>query len=134
MSTRPASLPPRPSDVPAAAPPRAGELGHPARRPPGPEDLALTAATQVWLATLPEHARPEFTGWRHPHVLNRLRALWSSPADMRRYFLELMIDHRGTRRGFSYEVLAELTALQDHYASQLSREQRAVWNGARRPV
>ena len=46
---------------------------------------------------------------------------------VRNQFLELLIDQRGTRRGFSFEVLDELSTLQTHYATQLTPEQRAFW-------
>lgn len=94
----------------------------------------LVEATQRWLASLPEPVRPLITSQRHPHVLNRLCAAWSEPARMRRHFLDLLIDQRGTRRGFSFEVHGELCALENFYVSQLGREQRAEWErGARLP-
>jgi hypothetical protein len=48
---------------------------------------------------------------RFPRVLNRLAAVWSQPALAERYFVELLLDSRGSRLGFPPEVLSELLAL-----------------------
>ncbi|WP_157991341.1 hypothetical protein [Caldimonas tepidiphila] len=95
---------------------------------PSPADRELLPATLRWLAALPPHVRPIVTGQKHPHVLNRLCDAWLWPMRVRNQFLDLLIDQRGNRRGFSFEVLDEISTLQNYYVTQLTREQRAFWD------
>ena len=54
-----------------------------------------------WLRSLPEEVRPTALPNRYPRIANVLALDWSKPAICRRYFDELLVDHRrGDRRGF----------------------------------
>ena len=57
---------------------------------------------------------------RFPRVLNRLAAVWSQPALAERYFVELLLDSRGSRLGFPPDVLSELLALRSCNALRIS--------------
>ena len=43
----------------------------------------------------------------HPHILEKIVHLWHTP-QMEAFFLELMVNSRGERHGFSHEVASEL--------------------------
>jgi hypothetical protein len=72
-----------------------------------------------WLRSLPEQVRPIALANQYPRIANLLALDWSKPAACRRYFDELLIDHRrGDRRGFPFDVHRELEKLRDYYDSQ----------------
>ena len=63
--------------------------------------------------------RPMALANQHPRIANILALDWSNPAACRRYFNELLLDHRrGDRRGFPIEVHRELEVLRDYYDRQ----------------
>jgi hypothetical protein len=68
----------------------------------------LSGIAEEWLASLPPRYRPLTTAQRHPHVVNRLAALWEKPLSLPAYFDELLLSDRPGRAGFSFEVLTEL--------------------------
>ncbi|MBU1425738.1 MAG: ankyrin repeat domain-containing protein [Gammaproteobacteria bacterium] len=49
----------------------------------------------------------------HPHILEKIVTLWHTP-QMAEFFLELLLNTRGDRQGFSHEVAGEL-----YYLNQL---------------
>jgi len=53
-----------------------------------------------------------------PRIANELSALWDDPFAAHAYFAALLLDSRGSRRGFPESVLAELLALQACYESE----------------
>jgi len=81
-------------------------------RPPPPKRApqfgGLSGIAEEWLASLPPRYQPMSTAQRHPHVVNRLAALWDQPARLPAYFDELLLSDRPGRAGFSFEVLTEL--------------------------
>jgi len=64
---------------------------------------------------------------RFPRVLNRIAAAWSQPALAERYFVELLLDARGSRLGFPPEVLSELLALRSCNAFRIFPKQTDPW-------
>lgn len=62
----------------------------------------------------------------HPHLLQPLCTLWGYP-EFDRYVNRLVVDDRGSRKGFSPEVIEELLFL-----AQLNHEFSAAW-GPRDP-
>ena len=64
---------------------------------------------------------------RFPRVLNRVAAVWSQPALAERYFVELLLDSRGSRLGFPPEVLSELLALRICNAFRIFPKQTDPW-------
>ncbi len=78
-----------------------------------PQPQALTPKAHVWLARLPPRYQPLATARRHPHIVNQLCELWTTPAQLPDHFRELMLSSRPSRReGFAFEVLTELADLQ----------------------
>jgi hypothetical protein len=48
-----------------------------------------------------------------PHVMNRLAMVWEDHVRLKAVMDDLLIDHRGGRRGFPPEALAELLAVHE---------------------
>ena len=71
--------------------------------------------TVAWMAELPESARPKQLSLRYARLANRLCKAWSDPAKFDRLLDDLMIDRRGTRKGFPLQVATELATLRDHF-------------------
>lgn len=55
---------------------------------------------------------PSYIEHRHPHILEKVDALWDSPA-IDDYLGDLLIDKRGGRRGFAPEAIKEINALRE---------------------
>jgi hypothetical protein len=68
----------------------------------------------------------------YPLILNRIAASWDSPKLFFALMDELVIDQRGGRAGFPFEVLAELSRLAEHYDQFISR--RPIHPAAVRPI
>jgi hypothetical protein len=76
------------------------------------QEISLTPQAHEWLAKLPPRYQPMVTARRHPHIVNRLTALWHLHGPLCAYFHELLLTTRKGRTGFSLGVLTELTDLQ----------------------
>ena len=76
----------------------------------------LLDVTRAWLASLPADVRPNKLSKQFPRVANRLRHLWKQVARCEQYLDDLLVDRRGTRKGFSLDVTHELAALREYYA------------------
>ncbi len=96
------------------------------RRPQPPESLATE--TVRWLAGLPSDVRPRRLPIEYVRIANALARAWSEPRACLLYFDDLLLDRRGDRRGFSFEVALELAGLKDHYETIVHPTQQTVWD------
>jgi hypothetical protein len=71
-----------------------------------------------WLKTLPNDVRPMALVAKYPRIANFFALEWNRPAACRAYFVSLLVDHRGTRKGFPADVHRDLTRLRDYYYGQ----------------
>ncbi|MEO8297609.1 MAG: hypothetical protein ABI574_07335 [Burkholderiales bacterium] len=112
------------STPPKAAPPRRrqGDRAEPALRPTpsnwetvrAPEasfDKTLSNPAMAWLENLAPQVRPQQLAQRFPRIVNRFAQVWPDAELTQRYFDSLMLDDRGTRKGFPPEVMEELIVL-----------------------
>jgi hypothetical protein len=60
---------------------------------------------------------------RYPRILNTISQLWGTP-ELEEYFADLVLDQRGSRKGFPREVAAEIFRL-----SSLHKEQHRKGDG-----
>jgi hypothetical protein len=98
------------------------------RHPPGKDDLELSAEGRAWLASNDESVRPKELSTAFPRIVNHMARLWRTPRQMDRYFEDLLTDNRGgTRKGFPFGVLMELSALKQHYQTKVYAIRRDVW-------
>ena len=86
------------------------------RRERLPTDRALAGATMDWLTKLPPTLRPLKLSEELPRVANRVAAVWSDPAQCLAAIDELLVDHRGGRRGLPLALVLELQSLRDFAA------------------
>ena len=84
------------------------------RRPAAPTDRALAGMTLDWMAKLPPMVRPARLAERYPRVANQLAQNWPSGMRCAATFDDLLVDHRGGRHGFPYDVEAELKGLKEY--------------------
>ena len=86
----------------------------------------LLDVTRTWLASLPEDIRPMELARQFPRIANRLRHLWRQEARCEEYLDALLVDRRGTRKGFPPKIAQELQALREYHAL-LYPSGRTVW-------
>jgi hypothetical protein len=85
------------------------------RRLPGPSDLKLKASTYSWLLTLPTEVWPLWLVKQFPRIANHFADVWGWPTACENLFVELLLDHRGTRKGFPVQVSREIMALKVYF-------------------
>ena len=96
------------------------------RRPQPPE--ALAGDTIRWLTSLPADVRPTLLPVQHPRIVNALARAWNDARACLQYFDELLIDRRGSRQGFPFDVALELAGLKDHYETVVHPTTQTAWD------
>jgi len=81
------------------------------RRKPVATDKALAGSSLDWIISLPPELRPAELADRYPRVVNMISAAWNDIDRCVATLDELIVDHRGGRKGFSTEVDTALRAL-----------------------
>lgn len=71
-----------------------------------------------WLDKLPAEIQPGGLVQQFPRIANKLAEIWGRPAQCHRYMEEMMLDHRGGRKGFPLDVTLELAKLKAYYEEQ----------------
>lgn len=87
------------------------------RRSPEASDRLLTPRAETWLDRLPRTVRPMGLARNYPRIANQLAERWDDVDGCIDLLNELLVDKRGTRRGFPSPVALELVALRDHRAA-----------------
>jgi len=90
--------------------------------------LQLGPHAQRILARLPPEIRLDRTCAQFPHVVDALLRHWSNPAAFRVALDGLMIDSRGNRQGFPFDVMMEFSALRDYYNVSVDPSKTAGWD------
>lgn len=85
----------------------------------------IDAATIELLEHLPPALRLVGLRGLFPRVLNRIARAWSDPLAFSALMDSLMIDERGNREGFPFEVVKEITELRRYYFTMVHPEWRA---------
>lgn len=84
----------------------------------------IDAAAIELLEGLPPALRLVGLRGQFPRVLNRIARAWPDPLAFAALMDSLMIDERGNREGFPFEVVKEVTELRRYYFSMVHPE----WN------
>jgi hypothetical protein len=84
----------------------------------------LTGGSIRLLETLPPTLRLVALRGQFPRVLNRIADAWHAPESFAALIDSLLIDQRGQRQGFPFEVMTELTELREYYFSMVHPEAR----------
>jgi hypothetical protein len=61
-------------------------------------------------------------------IANALARAWSAPRACLEYFDDLLIDRRGGRQGFPFDVALELAGLKDYYETEVHPTSQTVWD------
>ena len=88
------------------------------RRMVSPSDLKLKASTYNWLLTLPTDVWPLWLVKRFPRIANHFAEVWGQQSVCGNLFVELLLDYRGTRKGFPVEVSREIMALKMYFETR----------------
>jgi len=96
------------------------------RRPQPPE--SLQSDTIRWLAGLPVDVRPTALPIEYVRIANALARVWPDHRRCPEYFDELLIDQRGGRQGFPFEVALEIAGLKDHYETVVHPTAQTAWD------
>ena len=102
------------------------------RRPPRHNDESLTGTARIWLRRLPAGQRPLKLCTRYPRVANLLAWNWHDPAATERALEDLLVDHRGGRRGFPRPIELELRRLRDFNDHGRADGDTGWWTALRR--
>jgi len=89
-------------------------------------DEPLLDVTETWLASLPQDVRPMELALQFPRIANRLCRLWKQVARCEEYLDDLVVDRRGTRKGFPPKITQELEVLRECYAL-LHPDSHSAW-------
>lgn len=90
----------------------------------GRDEDRLGPAAIALLESLPPHLRLVTLRGQYPRLLNRVAGAWQDSASFEETIDSLIIDRRGGRQGFPFDVLLELTELRE-YRSAVRRPGRA---------
>lgn len=85
------------------------------RRMAGPADLDLQKPTYDWLLSLPTEIWPLWLVKHYPRIANQFAGVWLRRSACENLFAELLLDQRGTRKGFPVEVSREIMALKQYF-------------------
>lgn len=78
------------------------------------KDQDLLESTYHWFAKLPTELKPWELARYFPRVTNQLAEIWSRPVDCAKFLGQLLLDDRGSRKGFPENVVREIMSLQSH--------------------
>jgi hypothetical protein len=85
------------------------------RRLLGPDDLKLQEQTYNWLLSLPTEIWPLWLMKHYPRIANQFADIWLRRSAVEKLFAELLLDQRGTRKGFPADVSREIMALKLYF-------------------
>jgi hypothetical protein len=88
------------------------------RRPESERDKRLTPESFEWLHEMPRHERPIQLALQFPRIVNKMADIWHEQKTTEAYLQELLVDHRGNRRGFPVPVIGDLMRLRAYQAKQ----------------
>lgn len=100
---------------------------HPRRE--GQEEASRPNVKELlpWVKQLPPEVRPKELIIQYARIANKIAELWKHPHACEKYLNGLMIDERGTRKGFPPEVAYELAALQMYFNTHVLSHNYGVW-------
>lgn len=91
------------------------------------EPVKISAEVITWLHQLPLAVRPRNLAIAYPRIFNKIALLAPRPLQYEKYLDELLLDRRGTRKGFPPAVASELHALKAHFVATRHMVHYDVW-------
>jgi hypothetical protein len=93
------------------------------------DDLELNTEAHAFLGSLDAQVRPHELVAKFPRIVNRIAQLWRHPAQMDKYFDDLLvIERRDPRNGFPLKILMELSALKEYYHTKTFPTPKSIWD------
>jgi hypothetical protein len=89
---------------------------------------SLQSDTIRWLASLPTDVRPTALPIQFVRIANALARVWGDQRRCLEYFDDLLIDRRGGRQGFPFDVALEIAGLKDHYETVVHPMAQTAWD------
>ncbi len=86
------------------------------RSPQNPHGAALTDFAVRWLFKLPKEILPKTLARQYPRIINQIADRWERPEACLKYLDQLLIDERGTRKGFPKKIVFELSRMKVYLA------------------
>lgn len=83
--------------------------------------------TIKWARDIPSELRPRAMVIKFPRIANALADAWSRPKLFNMLLCQLMLDDRGGRQGFPFDVLQDLANLRVYFDSQYKHPGTDVW-------
>jgi hypothetical protein len=99
--------------------PDAANAGPAARARRNAQDDTLSTAAHAWVRALPVSLRPLELCNVYPRLANRLAACWDDVDKTSDVFNDLLVDHRGGRKGFASPIAAELLRVHAYHERRL---------------
>lgn len=90
------------------------------RRSENPSDVKLNVATYKWVLTLPVEVWPLWLMKYFPRIANQFADTWGSRSACETLFEQLLMDQRGTRKGFPMTISREIMALKLYFEGSAS--------------
>ena len=87
----------------------------------------ITEKTWNWVEMLPKEVQPGSLLQRFPRIANKLSELWPRPAQCEKYLDALILDLRGSRKGFPPDIASELASLKTHLNPPVVVNRTDVW-------
>ncbi len=87
----------------------------------------LSPDVQQILAQLPPALRLGRSCSRFPQAVEKLLKHWRNPAEFRLALDGMMMDSRGGRQGFPFDVVSEFSALREYYDQYVSPIRTSAW-------
>lgn len=110
-----------------SAPPRIERNWTHARDASSAKNSDLTEQAWKWLDGLPQELQPGGLVQRFPRITNKLAELWRRPGNCEKYLDALILDHRGSRKGFPPDVAREIALLKTHLNQNTATQRVDIW-------
>lgn len=92
-----------------------------------PNNQDLTEQAWQWLDRLPVEVQPGGLVQQFPRNTNKLAELWTRPLYCEKYLNALVLDQRGSRKGFTPDLVKELAVLQTHFMNHVLVRHFGAW-------
>lgn len=87
--------------------------------------------TISWARGIPSDIRPRSLVIKFPRIANILADAWLTPHIFEARLKELMLDGRGGRQGFPFDVLQELSDLSNYFDQIKKPKSKDIWSTVR---
>lgn len=83
--------------------------------------------TIKWARSIPSELRPRALVIKFPRIANAMADAWTHPNLFNMLLCQLMLDDRGGRQGFPFDVLQDLANLRVYFDSRYKHPGTDVW-------